>query len=173
MKLTRRTLLGAALPLAGCGFQPVFMPSAGGETGVAERELATIYVNLIPDRPGQLLRQALQQRLEGAGGSSSPIYTLTVNYWITGEGIGIQPDNSTTRIRLFGNANWVLLGRDPAQTHVTDGYSRAQDAVNVIDEQFFSADLQTDVAYHYLAKAVADQITNRLAIFFRNKARTG
>ena len=85
-------LLGAALPLAGCGFQPVYMPSAEGETGVAERELATIYVNLIPDRPGQLLRQALQQRLEGAGGSSSPIYTLTVNYWITGEGLGIQPD---------------------------------------------------------------------------------
>ncbi len=172
MMLSRRALLGAGatLPLAGCGFHPVYMPSAGGEPGVAQRELAAIYVAIIPDRPGQELRQALQQRLEGTGADPKPIYTLTVNYWTTGEGIAIQPDTSTTRIRMFGNANWTLRGRDPGQTVITSGFSRAEDAVNVIDEQYFSADLQTEAAYRYLAQALADQITMRLAIFFRNKA---
>jgi LPS-assembly lipoprotein len=170
--LSRRALLGAgaALPLAGCGFHPVYMPSAGGEPGVAERELAAIYVAIIPDRPGQELRQALQQRLEGTGADPAPLYTLTVNYWTTGEGIAIQPDTSVTRIRLFGNANWRLNGRDPGQTLITGGFARAEDAVNVIDAQYFSSDLQTEASYRYLAEALANQITTRLAIFFRNKA---
>ncbi len=171
MRLGRRALLGGlTVSLGGCGFQPVYMPSAGGTPGVAERELSTIYVALIPDRPGQLLRQALQQRFEGAGGAAKPLYTLTVAYWISGEGIGIQADTVVTRIRLFGNANWTLIGRDPAQTRVTNGFSRAEDAVNIIDEQYFAADLQTEAAYQYLAQAMAKQISDRLAIFFRQKA---
>lgn len=177
MTLSRRALLGAGagavLPLAGCGFHPVYMPSTGGEPGVAQRELASIYVAIIPERPGQELRQALQQRLEGAGADPKPTYTLNVSYWITGEGIAIQPDTSTTRIRLFGNANWRLVGRDPGQTAVTSGYARAEDATDIIDTQYFSADLQTEAADRYLAQALADQITMRLAIFFRNKAGAG
>lgn len=173
MTLTRRRLLAAsaAAPLAGCGFQPVYMPSAGGEPGVAQRELAAIHVALIPDRPGQLLRQALQQRFEGAGSDTKPLYDLTVNYWIAGEGLGIQPDTATTYIRLSGNANWVLTGRDPAATHITDGFSTARNAVNIMDNQYFGADLQTDQAYRILAQQIADQITVRLAIFFRRQAK--
>ncbi|MDQ2801372.1 MAG: hypothetical protein M3Y41_01300, partial [Pseudomonadota bacterium] len=66
MSLPRRNLLKLALvpalvPLAGCGFQPVYMPTASGSAGPARRELAAVNVQIIPDRPGQLLRQALQQ----------------------------------------------------------------------------------------------------------------
>jgi LPS-assembly lipoprotein len=175
MMLSRRGLIGgvATLPLAGCGFHPVYMPSAGDEPGVAQRELGAIYVAIIPDRPGQELRQALQQRLGGTGADPKPLYTLHVNYWIAGEGIAIQPDTSVTRIRLFGNANWNLVGRDPAQTPITKGFARAEDAVNVIDNGYFSSDLQNEAADAYLAQALADQIAMRLAVFFRNKAGTG
>jgi LPS-assembly lipoprotein len=172
MMLSRRALLGAgaSIPLVGCGFHPVYMPSDGGEPGVAQRELAMIYVAIIPDRPGQLLRQALQQRLEGAGADPKPTYTLNVSYWITGEGIAVQPDTSVTRIRLFGNANWRLVGRDPGQTLVATGYARAEDAINTFSAQYFFSDLQNEAADSYLAQQLADQITTRLAIFFRNKA---
>jgi LPS-assembly lipoprotein len=175
MTLSRRALLrvGASLPLAGCGFHPVYMPSTDDEPGVSQRELASIFVAIIPDRPGQQLRQALQQRLEGTGADPKPTYTLNVSYWITGEGIAIQPDTSTTRIRLFGNANWRLVGRDPGQTLVTTGSARAEDAIDLLDTQYFSNDLQNEQADGYLAQQLADQITTRLAIFFRNKAGTG
>jgi LPS-assembly lipoprotein len=167
----RLLLLGSAAgSLSGCGFRPIYMPSAGGEPGVAQRELSAIYVSLIPDRPGQLLRQALQQRLQGAGSSAAALYTLNVNYWITGEAIGIQPSNVATRVRYFGNASWTLIGRDPGQTHLIDGYSRAENAINLVSEQYFSADLQTEAGYGFLAQAVAKEITDRLAIFFRQKA---
>ncbi len=173
MKLTRRTLIttAATVPLGACGFQPVYMPSAGGEPGVSERELSAIYVALIPDRPGQLLRQALQQRFQGTDDSTPPIYTLNVNYWIAGEGLGIQPDTTTTYIRLTANANWFLHGRDPAQTTVTSGYSRSHDGINILDEQYFAGDLENEQAAQYFANDIADQITLRLATFFRNKAR--
>lgn len=175
MILTRRVLLTAIAmtPLAACGFEPVYMPSAGGEPGVAQRELAGIYVNILPDRPGQLLRQALQQRLQGAGDTGTPEYTLSVSYWVSGAGIGIQPDAVATYIRYTGNANWTLTGRNPARTHITSGYTRVMASQNVLDTQYFNADLQTDQIYRFLAQAVADQITLRLAMFFRQRARHG
>src|SRR5579872_2008564 len=115
MTLRRRSVLfaGAGAILSGCGFQPIYMPTASGQAGVAQRELAAVSVNLIPDRPGQLLRQALQDRLEMANGSAPRRYDLSVAFWIAGEGIAIQPDNNATRIRAIGNASWTLLAQDP------------------------------------------------------------
>ena len=50
---------------AGCGFRPVYMPTASGKPGIAQRELGGGQCrDHLPDRPGQLLRQALQQRLD-------------------------------------------------------------------------------------------------------------
>ncbi len=175
--LPRRNLLalGAAAalaPLAGCGFQPVYMPTASGSAGPATRELAAIHVGIIPDRPGQLLRQALQVRFRGAGGEHSTLYDLSVVYWITGEGIGIQPDNSTTRIRLIGNANWTLIGRDPARSLITSGFARSLQSFAIFDQQFFNGDLETEQYDGRIADEIADQIALRLAAFFRQKAGT-
>ena len=167
--VARRSVLFGALGLAGCGFEPVYMPSAGNTPGVAQRELAAIAVAIIPDRPGQLLRQALQERLGGAD-PSDPQYTLNVNYWIAGEGIGILPDNTATYIRMFGNANWSLVTRNPARTPITSGYSRVQDSVNIFQNQYFGAELDTERAWSRIAGSLADQITLRLATFFRAQA---
>ncbi len=173
--LGRRRLLAAAAglglaPLSGCGFQPVYRGTASGNPGPAARELASIHVLLIPDRPGQLLRQALQQRLHGADDTTERRYDLGVFYWIAGEGIAILPDNTNTRTRLIAHANWTLAARDPAHTHVITGSARALEGVNVFDTQYFAGDLETEQASARLADQVADQITLRLAAFFRARA---
>lgn len=168
-RLARRSVLLGTLGLAGCGFEPVYMPSAGDTPGVAQRELAAIDVAIIPERPGQLLRQALQQRLGGAD-PSAPQYTLNVAYWIAGEGIGILPDNTATYVRMFGNANWSLVAHDPARTPITSGYSRVQDSVNIFQNQYFGAELDTEKTWTQIADSMADQITLRLATFFRAQA---
>ncbi|MBN8899053.1 MAG: hypothetical protein J0H35_12855, partial [Rhodospirillales bacterium] len=103
----RRLLLGAAmLPLAGCGFQPVYMPTASGKPGPAARELSAINVGIIPDRSGQLLRQALQARLADDGGTPQH-YDLAVSFGIVSDVIGIQANNLATRVRLIGSANYI------------------------------------------------------------------
>jgi LPS-assembly lipoprotein len=165
----RQLVLAAGAALAGCGFQPLYMPTASGGAGVAQRELAAVRVALIPDRPGQLLRQALQDRLEMGASGSAMRYDLAVGYWIAGEGIAVQSDNITTRVRAIGNANWTLVAQDPGRTTLTSGYARAVDALNIFDEQYFGADLENETLQRRLAQALAEQITIQLGIYFRKR----
>jgi LPS-assembly lipoprotein len=170
--LRRRGLLGLGLGgfVAGCGFQPVYMSAGHGEQSVAQRELAAVTVNIIPDRPGQLLRQALQERLERGATGVAQLYNLNVGYGIAGEGIAIQQDSNTTRIRLVARASWFLNAQDPARTQLATGSARAFDAYNNFNEQYFASDQENDAAAVRLAGAVADQIVIQLAAYFRHRA---
>jgi len=161
--------LAAATALAGCGFRPLYARTESGGPGIASRELAAVSVDIIPDRPGQLLRQALQDRFEGDGSGVARRYDLNVDYSIPGEGIAILPDSSVTRVRLIANANWTLRAQDPNQTVLATGRARAMDGVNIIQNQYFAADLETEVAQQRLAQAIADQITLQLASYFRKR----
>lgn len=173
---TRRGLLGlvglgaVTGGLAGCGFRPAYMPSASGGPGVAQQELAAINVGVIADRPGQLLRQALQSRFERDAAGVVRRYDLTVGFEIEGDGIAIRRDNTTTRIRLTGRADWTLRAQDATRAVLISGNARAVDAVNLFQEQYFAADLGTENARQRIAEAVADQITIQLAAFFLRRA---
>ena len=170
--LTRRGVLTLGLTgpvLAGCGFPPVYMPTASGKPGVAARELSAIDVAIIPDRPGQLLRQALQERF-GSDAGGPHRYRLGVQFYIAGEGVGIQPDNTITRIRLIGTANWTLTSREPARTVLTTGSARAMDGYNVFDQQYFAATLENEQVQKRISEAVADQVAMQLATWFRTRA---
>jgi len=171
-RLPRRGLLalGGGVALAGCGFQPVYMPTASGRAGPAQREMEAISVSNIPDRPGQLLRQALQERLEGGSRGVPRRYDLAVVFAVSGEGIGVLPDNTATRVRLVASADWTLQGLDPARTVITRGRARTSDAFNVLDQQYFAADLSNEQVQRRLASALADQIAMQLAVFFRRQA---
>lgn len=154
------------LGLSGCGFKPVYMPTASGNPGVAQRELAAVSVGLIPDRPGQLLRQALEERFANDSGVARR-YDLQVVFSIAGEGLGIEADNSATRVRLTGNASWTLVAQDPARTRLTSGSARAIDAFNAFDSQYFASDLSNEQVQRRLTAALADQVALQLAIWFR------
>jgi LPS-assembly lipoprotein len=171
--LGRRRLLAltAGATLSGCGFQPVYKPAASGAGGAAQYELAAIQVALIPDRPGQLLRQALQDRLEmGASSGGARRYDLSVAYWIAAEGIAVQSDNTASRLRETGNANWTLVAQDASRTRLTSGFAKTSDALNIFDTQYFAADLENEALQKRIAEALADQITMQLAIYFRKRA---
>jgi LPS-assembly lipoprotein len=165
-------LTGTAL--AGCGFQPVYMPTASGKPGVAERELASIDVAIIPDRPGQLLRQALQDHFASDGGGSHR-YRLITSFYIAGENVNILTNNSASRVRLIGTANWQLLARDPAAAKLTSGTSRAIDGYNVFSAQYAAAIMDNEAVQKRIAESVADQMTLQLATWFRARgsAATG
>jgi len=165
-------LAGIGVLLTGCGFQPVYMPTASGQAGPAQRELAAVNVNLIPERPGQLLRQALQDRFGSDAYGTVNRYDLAVGFSIAGEGIGVQADTTVSRIRLTGTASWTLTARDAGHTLLTRGSARAMDAFNILDQQYFAADLDTEAVQKRLAQALADQIALQLAVYFRRKAAT-
>ena len=88
-------------------------------------------------------------------------------YNIGSEGLGTQSDNSTTRQRDVATAIWSLRMAGPGGTQISTGHARAVDGFNVIDEQFFYSDLAEDASQHRLADALADQITQAIAVYFR------
>ena len=161
--------LGSLTALAGCGFQPVYMPTASGSAGPAQRGLSSVYVEIIPERPGQLLRQALQERFNDDSGAPSQ-YDLHVAFGVSGEGIAIETNDIATRVRLTGSATWTLTGHDEKHTKLMTGSARALDAVNVFDSQYFAADLETEAEAKRLADNIATQIATQLAVWFRQQA---
>ena len=168
----RGFVLAMAAAVSGCGFRPVYAVR-GGASSPARRQLGLIDVALLPDRPGQLLRQALQQRLSNPGEVLAKRYELSIAYGISSDSIGVQQDSTITRIRQTGTANWSLKMLDPASTLVTNGTARTLDGLNVIDQQYFEADLAGEAAQRRIADAIADQITLQLASYFARHEATG
>lgn len=169
--MRRRGLLGILLatPAAGCGFRPLY-GEFGDASGSAREQLGQVNVLLIPERNGQLLRQALQARLERDGAGGVRRYDLAVQYGIASEGIGIQRDNSTSRVRLVGTANWVLRSQDPQRSTIASGTVRSVDAYNVINQQFFAAELGSVAVQRRMAEAVADELVVQIASHFSRSA---
>ena len=166
----RRACLGAGLALGGCGFRPLYAPMATGP-GPAAAALAAIYVPIFGERPGQLLRQALQQRFEGRGNGVAKTYELVAAISIVGDGIAVQRDNSTTRVRLTGSAPWTLRTLSLDHAVLTQGTTRTLDGYNIIAQQFFAAELENDAAQRRIVSALADQITIQLGAFFLERAK--
>lgn len=167
---SRRSLLctAAALALAGCGFQPVYMPTATGKPGPAARGLASVEVDLIPGRPGQLLRQSLQRELGSDAGAVAPRYALAVSFGISAEGIALLPDTTASRIRMIGHADWRLSALSPTRSQVNNGSAQAIDALNVLNSQYFATDLVAETVQHRLADRLAREIAMQLAVWFRS-----
>jgi LPS-assembly lipoprotein len=161
--VTRLALMGAAVAtLSGCGFHPLYAPSAQIPAGLAE-----IYVDIVPNRNGQLFRQALQERLQGSEGDPKQHYELSIEYSVSAEGIGIEQNNASTRNRFIGTAKWTLHKPGFFGQKITNGIARTVDGNDVIVAQFFYSDLNSETVNRRIGEALADQVVQALAIYFR------
>jgi LPS-assembly lipoprotein len=161
-------VLAASLP--GCGFRPIYASAGAGKAGPAATGLAQTEVGLIPERQGQLMRLALQRRLDGTGAAVARRYDLAVTVRIDGDSTAIQQDSSATRLRFVATANWVLTAQDPPRGTLATGTAKVVDGMNLFDEQIFAADLETEAVQRRIVEALADQITMRLAAYFNRRA---
>ncbi len=152
------------LCLSGCGFTPLY---GGGAGRNAVAELDTVHVENIPDRTGQMLRQSLQQQLYTAGAPTTELYALSVTYTINQNYVGIQSDSSSTRDRFNAAAVWKLTPIGYPGRTLISGNATAVDAMNIIDQQYFASNLESDTIKQQLAEQIARQITIQLAAWFR------
>jgi LPS-assembly lipoprotein len=170
--LTRRWLgliMGAGA-LQGCGLHPVYAPTEAAAAGAAERGLAETEVALIPERNGQLLREALRARFERGQSGTARRYDLLVSLGLSGEAIAIQRDNTTSRVRLVGTASWTLFAQSPQRSALASGFAREVDAYNILNQQFFSADLESESVQRRMMDGLAEKVTLQLATWFRRNA---
>lgn len=170
----RRALLrgGAgllALGGAGCGFRPMYGGAGGAPSVEADiaAELAAVRVGFVAERFGQLVRRALETRLDPVRGTPVPArYELQAGPIITGEALGFLPDATATRVRYIATANWSLR-RLPGLEIVANGFERTIEAYNVLPNQTFATDLSRDAAERRLAETLAEEIVLRLVIRLR------
>jgi len=127
----------------------------------------------IPERTGQMLRQSLQDQLQAAGAPTVQHYTLNVSYAIAGQSVGIQADTSATRVRLVATASWSLTPIGQPGKKLTFGQATTEDALNVIDEQYFAQDMESSTVNQQLADEIAAQITSQVAVYFKTHPGAG
>jgi LPS-assembly lipoprotein len=163
-------LLLAVLPVGGCGFTPLYGQS--GNSTVAAK-LDTIEVQNIPERAGQMLRLALETQLHADGAPSEQLYSLAVSYGLGAIGVGEQQDSSYTRERFNGSAHWSLTPIGTPGGHpLAQGTVTTEDALNIIDEQYFALQLETTTIDQQVADQLAAQITSRVATYFKTHPKS-
>lgn len=175
--IARRGLLGAlgaslGLPLlAGCGFQPLNAPSSPG-AGTADigPELAAIQLGPTYGRSGQLLHQSLERRFAARDRSGpAPRYLLTTSLLPAFEAQGYRRDGSPSRFRITMSAPWTLSTLSVPPQQIASGTARAVDSFNLVDLEFFSTVVSSEAAERRLVDRIAEDITLRLALAFRER----
>jgi LPS-assembly lipoprotein len=153
------------LPLAGCGFAPLYGQS--GSQTVADK-LDTVAVQNIPERTGQILRLSLESQLHANGEPTQELYALNVTFSIGINGIGVQQDTSVTRNRFIANATWSLAPIGNPAAPVATGTATTQDAENIIDQQYAALTFETNTMNQELADEIAADITDQVAAYFKS-----
>lgn len=152
----------ALLVLADCGFEPLHGQS--GRAGTTATDLAYVAVAPIPDRGGQLVRNALIELLQKAGPQGDPVFRLEVQLGEVREGLAFSRDDSVTRYNLRMNASYVLID-ERSGDNILKGHSRAIAAYNVVRSDYANLIAERD-ARDRAARVVAEDIRTRLAVFF-------
>ncbi|MBB4286001.1 LPS assembly lipoprotein LptE [Roseospira goensis] len=159
----RAVLVSAAVGLlAACGFRPMY--GRGGAGGPA---LSSVAVAPIPERFGQLLRNALLDRLRPG---PEPRHELQVSLSLLDQDLGVQRDDRATLANLQATATWRLLTRvdDGRQRLDAEGTARAAVTYNILDNQY-ATEASRRAAQRDMAEHLAADIETRLAALFAGR----
>ena len=109
-------LLAAALSLSACGFQPLY---GRGDGQVTTETLQQIRINPIADRPGQILRGLLQDRLQPKGLERAR-YSLDISLSEGISDVAVRRDATSSYSRLILNGGMVLTDLETRKTVLSE-----------------------------------------------------
>jgi len=153
-----------ALPLAGCGLQPMY---AGGGNGVVARGLSGIQVSAIEGRAGWLMRNALIDKLAAPAGTT-PRYRLDVRLDDQLEAFALLRDDTVSRERRTLRARYQLVDLGDGKI-VLDATAGSDAGIDVISSDYATVAAE-QTALENLAKDVASRIVTNVALQLRKAA---
>lgn len=156
------SVVAAVVLLAACGFQPLY---GGGKRGPAAAELASINVQPIADRSGQILRNHLFDRLTPYGRPARPAYILHIDLSDSLEGVAVRKSEFPTRTTMRMSASYRLISAETGLT-VFSGSSAIDGGYNILDSEFATLAAEQNVRERVLRELALD-IESRLAAHFR------
>ncbi len=169
-------IAGAALfALTGCGLTPVYGTYANSaKNSAVAAQLDQVYIDSIPDRTGQKLRNTLMDRFYQTGRKNliDARYRLRVANPVESiYGLGIAKDATATRsqIRLYTTFTLTRVGDAEATPLIT----RKVESVSSFDtlaSEYTTLVTEQD-ARDQVIKDMADQIATLLELYFTNPSR--
>jgi LPS-assembly lipoprotein len=156
-------LTGLALSLAGCGFQPLYGPTASGAS--MPEVMRTVEIAAIPGRVGQKIRNELIFSDTGGGDAAPSKYKLDITIResvtqelvkINGEATGqVYQVDATFKLKSVADGKVVLEGK---------ALSRA--AYDRYEQIFANVRAQYD-AQNRVARTIAESIKTRVAAYLQ------
>lgn len=130
--------IGAALAIAGCGFEPIH----GQRSGASSAALAAIDIQLIADRSGQMLRNELLQQMQPRGPARAR-YSLSITMQESLANLGIRKDEVATRANLTLSARFTITELGGAQRKFS-GSARSVNSYNILTSDFATLSARED-----------------------------
>ena len=162
--MRRATLaaMGTAMLIAACGFQPVHRQGPNGD-GAAMT--ASVRVQPIPERVGQLVHRELSSRLRGGRSGDGTAYELAVDLEERIGETGFRADETATRRNITVTADYTLVDARSGET-VLKGRAESTNSANILDQPYATAVASRDARQRGasdLAKKIFRDVASKLA----------
>ena len=158
----RGLLAAGLLPLAACGFKPLYSQNDQGQT--VNTKLAAVRIEPLRDRVGQQMHNLLRDRLNPNGQPVAPEYRLQVQITETRRELGVRRDETATRANLKLDTFFFLTSAESGE-QVLSGRSTSTTSYDILEEPFATTISERNARERAL-REVADDIQTRLAVFF-------
>ena len=158
----RRFFLLAVLPLAACGFEPVYGPDSA-----AKNLLGQVDVEVQNGRPNFEFRDRFQEVMRAA--DESALYITTYKLNISERDIVISQAQGITRWSVTGTISYDVVDRATGAP-VYSGTAQSNTAYNATSGTFQTSVARTDAIVR-LARDLADKVTTRIVTSAGNWAK--
>ena len=152
--------------LAGCGFQPLYGPTASGEQ--LSDVMKTVDITTVPGRVGQKIRNELIFRTTGGGYAEKPKYRLDIalkeSVMLTL--VDREGDPEGAIFQLHSQYKLVRLADNKV---VLEGHNNARAAYDKVDSVFNDIRAKRD-AEDRAARTISEAIRTRVAAFLSTNA---
>ena len=165
----RRALLalavGLALPLPGCGWEPLY---ADPQSAPTSADLRAVEVTPIADRIGQRLEMALRNSLNPTGEPTKFLYALHTTLTVSLSALGLQSQGTATLGRIDVFASLILVDNRNGSTLLTNS-AHVQNSFALNPNQYSTVVAEDDARVRSVAE-LNQEIMTRLTLFMEHRA---
>ena len=158
------------LQVSACGFRPLYS-GRGTDDAVSgqqlTQEMASIFIDEIPERAGQILRRTLLDRVTPTGEPEEPHYRLAVR--LSDASISeqaVRKDNLATRYLMTLTASYKLYSYPENEVLLSDSVTNR--AGYDVQRSPYATDVAEKAVKERLVKIIGDDISLRLAAFLKS-----
>ena len=145
-----------------CGYEPIYSKNAN-----TNKELLSISVQNIKNRPGQILRNTLLNQLNPERERVITKYRLIVEIFESKSSLAYRKDMSATRTDLEVTVNYLLKDIKNGEILLKQE-AKSISSFDVVESVYATLIAEKDVREKNL-KVISNDIYTNLVIFFKNK----